>query len=76
MKMYGMTTVSAKGQVVIPAKAREALELEEGDELVVMSTPENKGVILFKAEVFESTFRAIGDQFADMSKQTRKKAGK
>jgi AbrB family looped-hinge helix DNA binding protein len=33
---YGLATVGAKGQIVIPAKAREDLKIEPGDSLVVI----------------------------------------
>lgn len=32
---YGLTTLGEKGQVVIPAEAREALSLEKGEKLLV-----------------------------------------
>jgi len=35
-KFYGTTTIGARGQVVIPAKARDELKLKPGDQLVVM----------------------------------------
>ena len=36
-KFYGSTIISDKGQVVIPAEARNELGLEKGDKLIVMS---------------------------------------
>lgn len=35
-KLYGTTTIGAKGQVVIPAQARKELNLKPGDQLLVM----------------------------------------
>lgn len=35
-KLYGTTTMGTRGQIVIPAKARQALRLKPGDELIVM----------------------------------------
>lgn len=34
-QFYGSTTLGEKGQVVIPAEAREALSLEKGEKLLV-----------------------------------------
>ncbi len=34
-EFYGATTVGAKGQVVIPAEARKAMSLKDGDKLLV-----------------------------------------
>jgi len=35
-RLYGTTTMGARGQVVIPAEARSELNLKPGDQLVVM----------------------------------------
>ena len=35
-KLYGTTTIGARGQVVIPAGARKELGLKPGDQLIVM----------------------------------------
>ncbi len=35
---YGATTIGEKGQVVIPAEAREAMGLNKGDKLLVFGT--------------------------------------
>ena len=37
-KLYGTATVGTKGQVVIPADAREALGIMPGDRLYVMAS--------------------------------------
>lgn len=34
-QFYGATTIGEKGQVVIPAEAREAMGLKKGDKLLV-----------------------------------------
>jgi AbrB family looped-hinge helix DNA binding protein len=38
---YGLATVGAKGQIVIPAKAREELKIEPGDSLVIVGIKEH-----------------------------------
>lgn len=47
------TTVSTKGQVILPKAIRRALHWEAGTRLVVESTPE--GVLLKPARVFAET---------------------
>ncbi len=47
------TTVSTKGQVILPKTIRRALSWEAGTRLVVESTPE--GVLLKPAPVFAET---------------------
>ena len=36
-EIYGITTIGEKGQLVIPAKAREAMGLKKGSQLMVFS---------------------------------------
>ncbi len=40
-EFYGTTTLGEKGQVVIPAAARESLKLKKGDKLLVFSFGED-----------------------------------
>lgn len=48
-KIYGFVTIGTKGQIVIPADAREALKLQPGDHLFVVGS-EKKGVIALLPE--------------------------
>jgi AbrB family looped-hinge helix DNA binding protein len=48
-KLYGTATVGTKGQVVIPASAREELGINVGDRLYVIGSP-NHGVIALLQE--------------------------
>ncbi|MBL8160305.1 AbrB/MazE/SpoVT family DNA-binding domain-containing protein [Candidatus Saccharibacteria bacterium] len=45
--LYGVATVGAKGQVVIPADAREQMNIKPGDKLIVFGkqTPNGYGMI-------------------------------
>ena len=47
------TTVSTKGQVILPSTLRRALRWEAGTKLIVESTPE--GVLLRSAQKFVET---------------------
>ncbi len=38
---YGTTTIGEKGQVVVPAEARKALNLKSGDKLLVFGMGHN-----------------------------------
>lgn len=49
-KLYGTATVGTKGQVVIPADAREALSIAAGDRLYVVGSEERKFVGFIKEE--------------------------
>lgn len=52
-KFWGASTVGAKGQVVIPAEAREAFGIQEGDKILMLSPPNKAGIIAVKPEVIE-----------------------
>lgn len=45
-EVFGTVTVGQRGQVVIPMKARKALKIKEGDQLIVMSGPPGKNDII------------------------------
>jgi len=45
-KFYGSTVVGERGQVVIPAEARQEMGLEPGEKLLVFGNP-NKGMMMF-----------------------------
>jgi AbrB family looped-hinge helix DNA binding protein len=57
-KLYGTTTVGARGQVVIPAEARKDLNLNPGDQLMVMGKF-GKALGLIKTEEMESFVKII-----------------
>ena len=51
--LFGFVTVNDKGQVVIPVDAREAINLESGDKLLVMVHPSKDGIVLVKPDGLE-----------------------
>jgi AbrB family looped-hinge helix DNA binding protein len=57
-KLYGTTTMGARGQVVIPAEARKDLGLSPGDQLMVMGKF-GKALGLIKTEEMESFVKVI-----------------
>ena len=50
--MFGTVTVNDKGQIVIPKKARDVLDISPGDDLIVL-VDEKSGLALVKANWFE-----------------------
>jgi len=50
---YGSATVGAKGQIVIPADARSALHIKEGDKVVVIRGPREGSITVFRVDSFE-----------------------
>ena len=58
---YGSATVGAKGQIVIPADARKAMQISEGDKVVVLRGPRDGSVIVFRVDSLETLWeKAIG----------------
>lgn len=57
---YGSTTVGERGQIVIPAEAREELGIRPGDKLLVMRHPVYKGLMIAKIDALKGFL----DEFA------------
>lgn len=63
--LFGTVTINDKGQIVIPKKAREVMQIGPGDDLVVLAD-EQSGLALVKAEWFE---KHIMDMMAKAKEQ-------
>jgi len=48
--VYGVITVSNKGQVVIPVDLRKELDIKQGDKLIVLKRRDNAGFTLLKLD--------------------------
>ena len=57
-KCYGSTVMGERGQVVIPAEAREEIGIEPGEKLLVFGNPNRGVIIIFKSDIMA--------KFADM----------
>ncbi len=55
----GAVTVGERGQVVIPAKARESLGIEAGEKLLVFLHPAGNGVAFVKVAMLEEAAAMI-----------------
>lgn len=60
-KLYGTATVGTKGQVVIPADAREDLDIKSGDRLYVVGSSEKKFIGFIKEEQLRQLVEHITD---------------
>lgn len=67
-KMYGTTTIGARGQVVIPASARKDLSLKPGDQLVVLGKF-SKFLGLIKIDEMAEFAKQIMDHVAGTDKE-------
>ena len=70
-KLYGTATVGTKGQVVIPADAREELCIEAGDRLYVVGSAERKWIGFIK----EDQLRELVEQITDNVENYKKLLG-
>lgn len=61
-KLYGTATVGTKGQIVIPADAREELGIEPGDRLYVLGSMHGSGVVLLKEDMIEHIVEQMSAQ--------------
>lgn len=60
-KLYGTATVGTKGQVVIPADAREEIGIKTGDRLYVVGSTTKKFVGFIKEEQLRELIEHITD---------------
>lgn len=68
-KLYGTATVGTKGQVVIPADARKALNIEEGDRLYVVGSHKAQWVGFIKEDQLREMVSHLTDnieQYKDL----------
>ena len=71
-KLFGTATVGTKGQVVIPADARDELGIESGDRLYVVGSVEKKWVGFIKEVQFRELLNHLTDnieQYKDLLKK-------
>jgi AbrB family looped-hinge helix DNA binding protein len=61
-KLYGTATVGTKGQVVIPADAREELKISSGDRLYVIGSSDSGFLGFLKEEALESVMKHLTAQ--------------
>ncbi|MDX2776461.1 AbrB/MazE/SpoVT family DNA-binding domain-containing protein [Streptomyces caniscabiei] len=74
-KLYGTATVGTKGQIVIPADAREELNIKPGDRMYVMNAMHGSGIVLLKEEMLESLVQQMTEHiesFRALSKDNNK----
>lgn len=70
-KLYGTATVGTKGQVVIPADAREALNIQSGDRLYVVGSVQKEWVGFIKEDKLRELVAHLTDnieQYKDLLK--------
>lgn len=67
-KFWGAATVGTKGQVVIPAEARENLYIKEGDKLLLVSPPGSNAIVIVRPDVLEEYMQQMQANVKDILK--------
>lgn len=65
-KFWGSATVGSKGQVVIPSEAREGLNINEGDKLLIISPAHSKLIVAVKPDVLEQRMKHVRTNIKDL----------
>lgn len=75
-RLYGTATVGSKGQIVIPAEAREELNIQPGDRLYIVNAMHGAGVVCLKEEMLESMVQQLTAQVEDFRALQQKEQNK
>jgi AbrB family looped-hinge helix DNA binding protein len=75
-KFFGLATVGAKGQIVIPSEARKTLNIKSGDKLIIISGPANhsKMVSLVPVDDFTKFLNKFEEHIFTVKKELSKKS--
>ena len=73
MEYYGSATLGERGQIVIPADARRALELEAGEKMVIFGAPGGRLVIVKADAVSHFVTEALND-LTELERKLREEA--
>lgn len=74
-KLFGTATVGTKGQVVIPADARDALDIKTGDRLYVVGSDKGQWVGFLKEDQLRVMVESLSiniEQYRSMLENTDK----
>lgn len=66
VQLLGTATVGPKGQVVIPAEARERMGISPGDKLVTLYLPQKKAVGFIRQSDVQEIIDRMGSRLEDM----------
>ena len=72
-KAYGSVTVGERGQLVIPAELRKALNIKSGDQLMVFAKLDKKVVSLMPSKDFSQFLERAAKIISQLEKEVPKK---
>lgn len=73
IKLVGTASVGPKGQVVIPAEVREAMDIQPGDKLVALYSPEKKAISFITEAGAQTIINKMGEKLSDLQSAVKNK---
>lgn len=74
-RTYGPATVGERGQLVIPAELRKALNIKSGDQLMVFAKLDKKVISLMPAKDFSRFLEKAAKFISKLESKVPKKTG-
>jgi AbrB family looped-hinge helix DNA binding protein len=73
-KFYGKVPVGSKGQIVIPAEARKAMDIKPGDNVIIISGPlhHDTMISIIPEKEFNKFMKFFEENVADLKKEASK----
>lgn len=72
-KTYGSVTIGERGQIVIPAGLRKALNIKSGDQLIVFAKPDKKVINLMPEKDFSRFLERAAKLISKLENKLQKK---
>lgn len=66
IRLAGTSSVGPKGQVVIPADVREAMNIKPGDKLIALYSPDKKAVAFITEAGAQSMVDSLGEKLSGL----------
>ncbi len=73
--IFGIVTLGERGQIVLPKKARDTLNLKPGDRLIVLgdTTPGNAGIALIDSQTFLQITGQVLDNYMEIQQTSKQR---
>ena len=73
----GSTTVGERGQIVLPAKLRDELNIKAGDKLLVLSAgpPGREAIMIMRSDVLNDMVQHLNQHFQELINQANEDKG-
>lgn len=65
-RFYDVAVIGAKGQIVIPAKARKDFDLKPGDKLMAIRGMGDMGIVLINVKQLSNIFDKVAKHIGEM----------